>query len=125
METDRADNAKSVLLAHIVATASDSKTVQDSDMEIPANWRASRAKNGVADKGHREGGSTICLHSLAVSPKLQGCGLGKLAMKSFMQQMKGLGAERVALICQDVRLCPAPAPAPVAINCQKRYTDIL
>lgn len=71
-------------------------------MEIPAGWRASQGEQ--ADKGHREGGRTICVHSLAVSPKLQGCGLGKLIMKSFLQQMKNLGAERVALICQDVRL---------------------
>ncbi|ROW14580.1 hypothetical protein VPNG_03243 [Cytospora leucostoma] len=99
VETDRADRAKSVLLAHIVATASNSKIVKDSDMEIPASWRIARDKD--LGKGHLEGGRTICLHSLAVSPKLQGCGLGKLAMKSFMQQMKGLGAERVALICQD------------------------
>lgn len=74
-------------------------------MEIPADWRTPRAREAKdVAKGHLEGGRTICLHSLAVSPKLQGCGLGKLAMKSFMQQMKGLGAERVALICQDVRL---------------------
>ncbi|KAI3402133.1 hypothetical protein diail_62 [Diaporthe ilicicola] len=99
VETDRADQAKSVLLAHIIATASSSNTVQDSDMEIPADWRASKGKK--IDKGHREGGRTICAHSLAVTPKLQGCGLGKLVMKSFLQQMKGLGAERVALICQD------------------------
>lgn len=71
-------------------------------MEIPADWRASQGKH--VDKGHREGGRTICVHSLAVSPKLQGRGLGKLIMKSFLQQMKGLGAERVALICQEVRL---------------------
>lgn len=71
-------------------------------MDIPAGWRTSHGEH--ADKGHREGGRTICVHSLAVSPKLQGCGLGKLIMKSFLQQMKNLGAERVALICQDVRL---------------------
>lgn len=71
-------------------------------MEIPAGWRTSQVQH--VDKGHREGGRTICVHSLAVSPKLQGCGLGKLIMKSFLQQMKNLGAERVALICQNVRL---------------------
>jgi GNAT superfamily N-acetyltransferase len=101
VETDRADQAKSVLLAHIIATASNSRVVQDSDMEIPADWRASQVQH--VEKGHREGGRTICVHSLAVSPKLQGCGLGKLIMKAFLQQMKNLGAERVALICQNVR----------------------
>lgn len=99
VETDRPDQAKSVLLAHIIATASSSSIVQDSDMEIPAGWRTSQVQH--VDKGHREGGRTICVHSLAVSPKLQGCGLGKLIMKSFLQQMKNLGAERVALICQN------------------------
>ena len=91
-------------------------------MEIPAGWQASQVQH--VDKGHREGGRTICIHSLAVSPKLQGCGLGKLIMKSFLQQMKGLGAERVALICQDVRLhldfYRNWGPAVV-----KRHTDIL
>lgn len=108
VETDRPDQAKSVLLAHIVATASHSEVVLDSDMEIPANWRTVEGKN--SDKGHVEGGHTICLHSLAVSPKLQGCGLGKLVMKSFLQQMQMMGAKRVALICQDVRLLPACRP---------------
>lgn len=102
VETDRPDRAKSVLLAHIVATASHSKIVQDHDMEIPTNWRNS--KSTATNKGHIEGAPTICLHSLAVLPKLHGCGLGKLVMKSFLQQMKALGAERVVLLCQDVGL---------------------
>lgn len=102
VETDRPDQARSVLLAHVVATASHSKTVQDHDMEIPSDLR--NCQNTGSDKGHVEGGRTICLHSLAVLPKLQGCGLGKLVMKSFLQQMKALDAERVVLLCQDVGL---------------------
>lgn len=109
VETDRPDQAKSVLLAHIVATASNSETILDSDMDIPANWKTAEGKK--SDKGHVEGGPTICLHSLAVSPKLQGCGLGKLIMKAFLQQMQSIGAKRVALICQDVCLpCPRGFP---------------
>lgn len=103
VETDRPDQAKSVLLAHIVATASHSMTVQDHDMDIPKNWRTSQG-SASENKGHVEGARTICLHSLAVLPKLQGCSLGKLVMKSFLQQMKALGAERVVLLCQDVGL---------------------
>lgn len=102
VETGRPDQARSVLLAQIIATASNSATVQDNDMDIPTNWKTSPAEKGV--KGHVEGGRTICLHSLSVSPKLQGCGLGKLVMKSFLQHMKALGYERVALLCQEVRL---------------------
>lgn len=101
VETDRPDQAKSVLWAHIVATASNSKVVQDSDMAIPANWKKGHGSKDTG-KGHVEGGRTVCLHSLAVCPKLQGCGLGKVILKSFLWQMKAMGVERVALICQDV-----------------------
>lgn len=101
VETDRPDHAVSVLLAHIIATASDSAVVTDKDMSIPGDWRASHGKK--AEVGHQEGGRTVCIHSLAVSPKLHGCGLGKLIMKSYLQQINNSSAaDRVALICQDV-----------------------
>lgn len=99
VETDRPNNAKSVLLAHIIATASNTELITDKDMRVPADWKTSKGKSG--ELGHVEGGKTVCLHSLAVSPKLQGCGLGKLVIKAFLQQMHAMGAERVALICQD------------------------
>ncbi|KAJ9131561.1 Acyl-CoA N-acyltransferase [Pleurostoma richardsiae] len=99
VETDRADGAVSVLLAHIVATASFSETVTDADMDYPRDWRSTRGKR--APVGHQEGGRTVCLHSLAVVPKLQNCGLGQLIMKAYLQQVRNLDtADRVALICQ-------------------------
>lgn len=101
VETDRPDQAKSVLWAHIVATASNSKFVEDDDMDIPTDWKKGQGSKDTG-KGHVEGGRTVCLHSLAVCPKLQGCGLGKVILKSFLWQMKAIGVERVALICQDV-----------------------
>lgn len=99
VETKRPNGARSVLIAHIIATASNSKVVTDNTMSIPANWNGI---GGKGDVGHLEGGRVICMHSLAVAPKMQGCGLGKLVIKSFLQQMKAIGSERVALICQDV-----------------------
>lgn len=99
VETNRTNNTKSVLLAHIIATASDSMVVTDKQMSVPPKCKGSRGK-----LGHVEGGKTICLHSLAVAPKLQGAGLGKMVHTAFLQRMKAIGAERVGLLCQDVRL---------------------
>ncbi|KAK4450685.1 hypothetical protein QBC34DRAFT_62646 [Podospora aff. communis PSN243] len=102
VETHRADGAVSVLLAHIVSTASLNETVTDSDMGFPADWRARGGKS--TELGHQESGRTIALHSLAVVPKLQGCGVGKMIVKAYIQQMNNSGlADRVALLCQDVR----------------------
>ncbi|KAJ4414627.1 hypothetical protein N0V82_007810 [Gnomoniopsis sp. IMI 355080] len=98
VETKRPDGAKSVLIAHIIATASNSAVVTDKTMDIPPKWKIDK---GNGEVGHLEGGKVICMHSLAVAPKMQGCGLGKLVIKSFLQQMKTIGSERVALICQD------------------------
>jgi GNAT superfamily N-acetyltransferase len=100
VETHRADGAVSVLLAHIVSTASLNETVTDSDMGFPADWRTRGGKS--TELGHQESGRTIALHSLAVAPKLQGCGVGKMIVKAYIQQMNNSGlADRVALLCQD------------------------
>jgi ribosomal protein S18 acetylase RimI-like enzyme len=100
VETDRPDKAVSVLLAHIVSTRSCSDVVDDIDMSYPRDWRTRGGR--PADVGHQESGRTVALHSLAVSPKLQGCGLGKMIIKSYLQQMNNSGlADRVALVCQD------------------------
>lgn len=103
VETKRPGKGKSVLLAHIIATASNSEVVTDKEMGVPADWKTTV---GPSEVGHVEGGQTICMHSLAVSPKLQGCGLGKLVINAFVQRMEVRKAERIALICQDVRFCP-------------------
>ncbi len=102
VETDRPDGAVSVLLAHIISTRSCSDVVTDSDMGVPADWRSRGGRS--ANVGHQETGRTIALHSLAVSPKLQQCGVGKMIVKAYLQQMNNSGlADRVSLICQDVR----------------------
>ncbi|KAI1107017.1 acyl-CoA N-acyltransferase [Jackrogersella minutella] len=100
VETGRDDGAKSVLIAHIVATKSDTKVVTDANMEYPRDFRTK--KHNDTDVGHQETGRTVCVHSLAVHPKLHGCHLGKLIMMSYLQQLKNSGvADYCALICQD------------------------
>jgi hypothetical protein len=102
VETGRADGALQVLCAHVIATMGNGPTVTDNDMDWPRNWRDAEASKG-APVGHQYKGRTVCIHSFAVSPKLQGCGIGKLAMMSYLQIMNDSGiADRVALIAQDV-----------------------
>ena len=103
VETVRPNGAKSVLFGHVVATKSHNRTITDEDMDYPRDWRT--RKSNAREVGHKEAGRTICLHSLAVHPKLQGCGLGKMLMKSYLQQIKNAGvADRISLLAQDVSL---------------------
>lgn len=106
VETGRANGAVLALCAHIVSTLGNGPVVTDADMGVPPGWRdpGLPKSSGV---GHQVMGRTVCLHSFAVAPKLQGCGLGKLMMISYIQQIKNSGvADRIALICQDVSTTP-------------------
>ncbi|OTA97291.1 hypothetical protein M434DRAFT_295243 [Hypoxylon sp. CO27-5] len=99
-ETGRDDGSRSVLVAHIVATKSHDTRVTDESMDYPRDFRTN--KNKHSSLGHQEGGKTVCIHSLAVHPKLHGCHLGKLILKAYLQQLKNADiAERCSLICQD------------------------
>lgn len=99
VETNRPDHTVSVLLAHIVSTKSNSRVVTDNDMDFPRDYQNPSRK--PSPLGHKEEGRTVALHSLAVSPKLQGCGLGKLIIKAYLQHIKQDNlADRVALIAQ-------------------------
>lgn len=102
VETGRANGAVLALCAHVVSTLGNGPVVTDADMSYPVNWRDQESSKS-SGLGHQVMGRTVCLHSFAVAPKLQGCGLGKLMMKSYLQQINNSGvADRVALICQDV-----------------------
>lgn len=101
VETGRANGAVLALCAHVVSTLGNGPVVTDADMSYPINWRDQESSKS-SGLGHQVMGRTVCLHSFAVAPKLQGCGLGKLMMKSYLQQINNSGvADRVALICQD------------------------
>lgn len=102
VETSREDGAVHALFAHAVSTLGKGPVVTDADMDYPKNWHDHGAAKDTT-VGHQEDGRTICLHSFAVSPKLQGTGVGKLAMRSYIQIMNESGvADRIALLCQDV-----------------------
>ncbi|KAH6690370.1 polyamine acetyltransferase [Plectosphaerella plurivora] len=101
VETNREDGAVHALFAHAVSTLGKGPVVTDADMDYPKNWHDHGAVKDTT-VGHQEEGRTICLHSFAVSPKLQGTGVGKLAMRSYIQIMNESGvADRIALLCQD------------------------
>jgi GNAT superfamily N-acetyltransferase len=102
VETSRGDGAVSVLLAHAVATRSQEDVVTDKAMDYPRDYKTAKDR-AAANIGHQETGRCICIHSLAVHPKLQGVGMGKLIVKAYMQQVKNSElAGRIALICQEV-----------------------
>lgn len=93
--------------------------VTDSDMDYPRDWEQSSTLE--SDKGHHEGGRTICLHSLAVLPEYQGTGLGRTIMRAYIQQMNGAGiADRLALITHKVR-----SPAFFVINADASGLDTI
>lgn len=102
----------SVLLAHIVATRSHDDVVTDEAMDYPDAYKTAKSNKSDNDGddddrpsvGHQDTGRTVCIHSLAVHPKLQGVGMGKLIVKAYLQQIKSSEiADRVALICQEVK----------------------
>lgn len=91
-----APQRKSVLLGHVIATKTASLTVTDNDMAIPAPGEA------VSELGHKEYGTTLCIHSLAVLPEYQHRRLGKTLMKAYLQRMQSHRvASRCALIAHD------------------------
>lgn len=73
-------------------------------MDYPRDWKTN--PKVVTTAGHQPTGSTVALHSLAVSPAHQRQGLGKLLMNKYIEEMKMMnGVERVALLTYD-RLVP-------------------
>ncbi|KAK6189351.1 hypothetical protein LQW54_013361 [Pestalotiopsis sp. IQ-011] len=99
VETGRDDGSVSVLFAHVVGTKCRGEVIADGDMDYPRDFHTD--KKGRPGVGHQEDGRTVAIHSLAVHPKLQGCGLGKLILKAYMQQVNNSGtADRISLISQ-------------------------
>ncbi|TDZ16451.1 Polyamine N-acetyltransferase 1 [Colletotrichum sidae] len=95
-----ANSSDDKLLAHVISTKSTSSVVKDADMAFPPKWKDNPA--GHYDVGHQPQGSTIALHSLAVTPSVQRRGLGKKLMASYTKHMKDAGiADRIAILTYD------------------------
>ena len=89
---------KQTLIAMIIAAKTASATVTDASMEFPPDY-ASHPRAFDDERGHREDGRTICIHTFGVLPAYQKRGLGKVLMKSYQQRMETSGmADRIALL---------------------------
>ncbi|KAL7950337.1 hypothetical protein V8C42DRAFT_196350 [Trichoderma barbatum] len=99
------EDVRRLMFVHIIATLGCSPVVTDEDMDYPKNWLEmlhGRERSPSEPVGHRPDGRTVCIHSIAVSPRLQGLGLGTATLKSYVQRMNSSGiADRVALICRE------------------------
>ncbi|KAH0531847.1 hypothetical protein TsFJ059_000627 [Trichoderma semiorbis] len=98
------EDVRRLMFVHIIATLGCSPVVTDEDMDYPKNWlkMLHGDENSPSELvGHRPDGRTVCIHSIAVCPRLQGLGLGTATLKSYVQRLNSLGlADRVALICR-------------------------
>jgi GNAT superfamily N-acetyltransferase len=91
------------LLAHTISTKTDNERIHDVDMSYPEDWKVNSTVQSI---GHRPGGRTIALHSLAVSPSHQKAGLGKSLMKAYIEEMRHTGkVDRIAILTYE-RLVP-------------------
>jgi ribosomal protein S18 acetylase RimI-like enzyme len=75
-------------------------------MNVPEGWNSSTAIDASPATGHKPGGRTVALHSLAVLPELQGSRVGTTLLRAFIQMVKDAKiVDRISLITFD-RLVP-------------------
>jgi ribosomal protein S18 acetylase RimI-like enzyme len=86
------------LIGQILVTLTTNGSVKEEDMIVPAG---SSQTDGLAS-GHRAGGRTIALHSLAVLPELQRARVGSTLMKSYIQMVQDAKvADRISLLTYE------------------------
>jgi GNAT superfamily N-acetyltransferase len=86
-----------------VSTKSINPTVLDEDMFLPPDWRTlTNPSPKFYENTPGEGGTTVCLHSVAVLPAYQGCGLGSIILKGYISRLRDAKiCDRLALITYD------------------------
>lgn len=69
-------------------------------MDFPPDWESGISASET--RGHREGGRTIAVHSVAILPTYQGRGFGVTLCKAYTQRMETAGiSDRIALLAHD------------------------
>lgn len=100
IHTVTSTEASEHLIAHILATKIHEDTVTDESMEIPDLDEHYRVKDIKTDKrGHRNDGRTIAIHAVVVDPEYQGCSIGTVLLKDYIQRMTTLHiADRISIL---------------------------
>lgn len=97
VETNRVNGALSVLLGYVIATKTNDLLATLDSMGYPDDWRSQNPLQ--SNVGHQPNGRNVVLHSVAVLPGFRSRGIGKILVKSFMQQIIGAGiSDRITLI---------------------------
>lgn len=101
VETGRQNGALSVLLGYIIATKTNDPIASLDSMGFPDDWRSQNSV--LSSVGHQENGRNVVIHSVAVLPGFRSRGIGKILVKSLMQQVIGAEiSDRITIIAHQV-----------------------
>ncbi|POS86922.1 hypothetical protein EPUL_001424, partial [Erysiphe pulchra] len=103
VETGRQNGALSVLLGYIIATKTNDPIASLDSMGFPDDWRSQNPV--LTNVGHQENGRNVVIHSVAVLPGFRSRGIGKILVKSFMQQVIGAEiSDRITIIAHQEKV---------------------
>lgn len=95
----KSSRVKETLIGHIIATKTIDSTINDLTMEIPKLDKYGRKDASESEhRGHGDDGTYIAIHSVVVSPKHQGSGIGTLMLTDYIQRMEAVGAGRALIL---------------------------
>lgn len=95
----KSSRVKETLIGHIIATKTVDSTINDLTMEIPKLDKYGRKDaSEPKHRGHGDDGTYIAIHSVVVSPKYQGSGIGTLMLTDYIQRMGTVSAGRALIL---------------------------
>jgi ribosomal protein S18 acetylase RimI-like enzyme len=99
--TETGSLRKSVLIAQILVTLTTNQTIKDEDIQIPPDLTKANS-DATSTGGHRVGGRTVALHSLAVVPEFQKAKVGSTLLRTFIQMIQDSKVvDRISLITYE------------------------